>query len=162
MPSPSVPGAMDFPSERKLALKLPERLKVKEFDASQGFRPESVLAFERDLALDSHSFAVLPSFIDGRVEDDHTTFRTQAAARFGECSRVVGRIMNRRIEHRQIELRGRERKVVEATFNHGEMRGIVTCGAQSVARICKNVHCHGRGAQFGKAVGKPAVSGTEV
>ena len=70
--------------------------------------------------------------------------------------------MNRRIEHRQIELRVRERKIVEPTFDNRETDRIVPRRPQSVAWIGENIDRDGSMTQFSKAIGEPAVACAKI
>src|SRR5215510_3780212 len=105
MPLPSIPWLVDLPPQAEIARQLRELRFVQVFEAGYAVRSKSILRLELPMPLAPHELAVLAPPVKRAIEYHYAAPGTQASARFGQRSVIVGGIMQRGVEYGQVELR---------------------------------------------------------
>ncbi len=88
--------------------------------------------------------------------------RMQHAQRLAERARIVGRIVQRRVVHHQIELIGEQGQAVELGLKRHERSVVVDASAQAVANAGGDVDGRRAMTASGELVGEPAIPGAHI
>ncbi len=111
-----------------------------------------------------HRLAMFRLPVHRRIDDYEFAFGPQAAAQFGERVPIVRRVVDRRIEHRQIHALLRQRQEIELGINapEGCMRLIVATRGQAVQFVAQNIDRHRAMTAQSHPIRKPAVARAQI
>ena len=130
--------------------------------AGQRIGRKAVLGHKARLALFHHTRTAGRITVHGRVENDQGTPRARDAQRLLCGLDVVGRVVKRRVEDRQVDARRRQRQAVELGEDRAHRNGVVAYGAKPVQRVGEQVESgHPVPAQR-QAIGEPAAARADV
>src|SRR6185295_7898106 len=89
----------------------------------------------------AHVLPVLARLVKRAISYNHATLGPQASPRFGQCLVIVGGIVQRGVEHGQVELRVGEWQTIELRFHAREL-AVVPGRGETVEGIGKNIDSH--------------------